>query len=165
MHQPLDFIPVLKYLIEYVHEYGSDPFRLLVTLMGSIYESEVHELYTQVQPQVEQTVPPLFQQGIGSSSMIQISFTELHLTASNCISICCFLGHTNVDDLMPVLSGCNINDAAFRMLMHQFIIKEQLQYNLPAYINLDINPITHNGFEILGKALATRGFMLRSMAA
>ena len=117
MDKPLDFISVSEYLVQHVNEYGSDPRRLLVALMNCIYESEAHELYTQVQP-------PL-QPGRFSPVM---TFMELHLTPNDCLSLGCFIRHAKIDHFMTMLAGCNIRDAAFRTLMHQIIIKEQMQY-------------------------------------
>ena len=50
MDRPLDIVSVTEYLVEHVNEYGSDSRHLLVALMNCIYESEVHELCTQVPP-------------------------------------------------------------------------------------------------------------------
>ena len=150
MYKPLDLHSILQYLVEHVNEYGSDPRRLLVALVNSIYESEVHELYTQVQPQLEQRYAP----------MVQMSFTGLFLTPSDCLSIGCFLKHTMIDDIEPILTGCNINDAGFRMLVHQVIIKEQLQYNPRILICVPSNPITHKGFEFLREGLGNRKLSL-----
>ena len=151
MDKPLDLLSVSDHLVQHVNEYGSDPRRLLVALMNCIYESEVHELYTQVHPQVEQTRLP---------SVIQIAFNHLHLTPSDCLSIGCFLRHTKIDKVTPQLVNCNINDAAFKMLVLSVIIKEQLQYNPHIIICVDSNPITHKGFEFLREGLGSRRFEL-----
>ena len=135
MNKPLDLLSVNKHLAQHVNEYGSDPRRLLVALMNCIYESEVHELYTQVQPLLEKTQP-------------QVTFSLLSLTPSDCLSIGCFLRHTKIYSVMPILNDCNINDAAFKLLLLP-VIKEKLQYNPHIYIMLDANPITHKGFEFL----------------
>jgi len=150
MDKPLDLHSIPEYLVEHVNEYGSDPRRLLVALVNSIYESEVHELYIQVQPQLEQRYAP----------MVQISFTGLCLTPSDCLSIGCFLKHTMIDDIEPILTGCNINDAGFRMIVHQVIIKEQLQHNPCILICVPSNPIIHKGFEFLREGLGNRKLSL-----
>ena len=136
-------------IVQHVNEYGSDPRRLLVALMNCIYESEVHELYTHVQPQVKQTI---------FTSQIQLTFELLYLTPSDCLSIGCFLKHTKID-VVPLLSNCNINDAAFKMLALP-VIKEQLHYNPYIFIVLDANPITHKGFEFLREGLGSRRLTL-----
>ena len=150
MDKPLDFISVSEYLVQHVNEYGSDPRRLLVALMNCIYESEVHELYTQVQPQVKQTI---------FTSQIQLTFQLLYLTPSDCLSIGCFLRHTKIDQVCPNFLRCHINDAAFKMLVLP-VIKKQWQYNPRISIILDENPITHKGFEFLREGLGSRRLTL-----
>ena len=150
MDKPLDFVSLSKHLAEHINEYGSDPRRLLVALVNCIYESEAHELYTQVQP-------PL-QPGRFSPVM---TFMELHLTPNDCLSLGRFIRHTKIDHFMTMLAGCNIRDAAFRTLMHQIIIKEQMQYNPYTYICLDSNPITHKSFEFLREGLGNRRLSLQ----
>ena len=152
MKKPLDMISVSEYLAQHVNEYGSDPRRLLIALMNCIYESEVHELYTR------QVKPPLEQRG--NAPAIQIAFTHLYLTPSDCLSIGCFLKLALIDHFMPVLIECNINDAAFRMLMYQIINREQMQYNPTLSICLELNPITHKGFEFLREGLGNRRLSL-----
>ena len=80
------------------------------------------------------------------------------MTPSDCLSIGCFLEHTKIGLVKPVLIRCNINDAAFRMLVHQVIIKEQLHCNRnrPIHVCLDYNPITHKGLEFLKEGLDNR---------
>ena len=149
MDKPLDFHSVSEYLAQHVNEYGSDPRRLLVALMNCIYESEVHELYTQVQPLKLASCP----------SMIQLSFSMLYLTPTDCLSIGCFLRHTKINKVMPLLNQCNINDAAFKMLALP-VIKGQLHYNPWININLDFNPITDKGFEFLREGISSRRLTL-----
>ena len=150
MDKPLDFFSVNEYLVQHVNEYGSDPRRLLVALMNCIYESEVHELYTQVQPQVEHAIYP---------SEIQLNFSMLYLSPTDCLSIGCFLRHTKINNVMPMLFTCNINDVAFKMLVLP-VIKKQWQYNPCITIILDENPITHKGFEFLREGLGSRRLTL-----
>ena len=150
MDKPLDLHSVSKHLTQHVNEYGSDPRRLLVALMNCIYESEIHQLYTQVQPQVEQAI---------YHPVIQLNFSVLYLTPTDCLSIGCFLRHTKINNVMPVLFACNINDAAFKMLLLP-VIKEQRQYNPYIWIHLDDNPITHKGFEFLRAGLGSRRLAL-----
>ena len=151
MDKPLDVISVTKYLVQHVNEYGSDPRRLLVALMNCIYESEVHELYTQLQPHL-------------NAPTVEISFAELYLTPFDCLSIGCFLKHTKIDCVVPVLIGCNVNDATFSILMRQIIIKEQLDYNTHTDICVDSNPITHKGFESLREGLGNKSLFLSASA-
>ena len=141
--KPLNFLSVHEYLVKHVNDVGSDPRRLLIALMNSIYESEVYELYKQIQPQQHQME-------------LEISFDMLHLTPCDCLSIGCFLRHTEIDGVLPFFPRCNIKDVGFRMLVHQLIIKEQLQYNPRIRIYLAGNPLTHNAFKCLREGLGNR---------
>ena len=147
MKKPLEFLSVSQQLVEHANELGSDPRRLLVALMNCIYESEVHELFTHVRPQLEQR---------GMGPLVQISFDGLHLTPSACLSIGCFLRNTRIHKLTPLLNGCNIKNVAFKMLVRPIIVKEHLQYNPQILLTLNDNPITHKGFECLRHGLGNR---------
>ena len=148
---PLEHHLVPLQLKSHPDDPGSDPRRLLVALMNCIYESGRHELYQEFQPKRTK---------VEGSSIVEVSFDGLHLTPVDCLSIGCFLRNTGIGIISPSLTLCNIKDTAFKMLMHQIISNETLEYNPEINLSFNANPITHNGIKFIKSGLGNRRLML-----
>ena len=148
---PLGRMALPQQLKSHPDDPGSDPRRLLVALMNCIYESGRHELYTHFHPKRKTNKRAHF---------VEISFFGLHLTPVDCVSIGCFLRNTDITIITPRLAMCNINDAAFKMLMHQIISNKASEYNPAIHFDFTANPLTHNGIEFIKGGLGDRSVQL-----
>ena len=146
---PLGRMALPQQLKSHPDDPGSDPRRLLVALMNCIYESGRHELYTHFHPERKTNERAHF---------VEISFSGLHLTPVDCLSIGCFLGNTDITStiITAKLAMCNINDAAFKMLMHQIISNKASEYNPTIHFYFTGNPLTHNGIKFIKGGLGDR---------
>ena len=144
---PLGHMALPQQLKSHPDDPGSDPRRLLVALMNCIYESGRYELYRHFHPERKANERAHF---------VEISFDGLHLTPVDCLSIGCFLGNTDITFITPRLAMCNINDAAFKMLMHQIIPNKTSKYNPNICFGFSTNPLTHNGIEFIKGGLGDR---------
>ena len=155
---PLEYLLLPQQLKSHADDPGSDPRRLLVALMNCIYESGRHELYRHFHPERKTNENRHeFQAGV-----VEISFSGLHLTPVDCLSIGCFLGNTDITNtvIKPSLEMCNIYDAAFKMLMHQIISNKTSKYNPTICLDFTTNPLTHNGIEFIKGGLGDRSVHL-----
>ena len=150
---PLGRMALPQQLKSYPYDPGSDPRRLLVALMNCIYESGRHELYTHFHPERKTNE---------NRHVVDISFSGLHLTPVDCLSIGCFLGNTDITStiIVPNIAMCNINDAAFKMVMHQIISNKTSKYNPTICLGFTSNPLTHNGIEFIKGGLGDRSVQL-----
>ena len=150
---PLGRMALPQQLKSHPDDPGSDPRRLLVALMNCIYESGRHELYTHFHP--ERKINE-------NRHIVEISFDGLHLTPVDCLSIGCFLGNTDITSavITAKLAMCNINDAAFKMLMHQILSNKASEYNPVIHFDFTGNPLTHNGIEFIKGGLGDRNIQL-----
>ena len=144
---PLENLLLPQQLKSHPNDPGSDHRRLLVALMNCIYESGRHELYTQFHPERKTNERAHF---------VEISFNGLHLTPVDCLSIGCFLRNTDITIIIPSLALCNINDTAFKMLMHQIVPNKASEYNPEIHFDFTGNPLTHNGIKFIKEGLGDR---------
>ena len=146
--KPLDWLSVIKQLKEFDNP-GSDPRRLFLTLVNSIYESRNHILYRCFQPSPEHFITRLY--GGSSRSGVEISMHSFYLTPSYCLSLGHFLKYSSLKGIVSLdISNCNITDVGFPL-----IVKEVCEMGRAASqscnIDLDIanNPITHRALECM----------------
>ena len=148
---PLEYLLLPQLLKSHADDPGSDPRRLLVALMNCVYESGRHELYKHFHPERKTDEKRHF---------VEISFSGLHLTPVDCLSIGCFLRNTDIAIIAPRLAMCNINDAAFKMLMHQIVSNKTSKCNPRIGLEFSINPLTHNGVKFIKEGLGDRNVEL-----
>ena len=150
---PVGHMALPQQLKSHPNDPGSDPRRLLISLMNCIYESGRHELYTHFHPE---------RKASERARKVEISFDGLHLTPVDCLSIGCFLGNTDITSTIieANLQMCNINDAAFKMVMHQIISNKTYKYNPTIWLDFTTNPLTHNGIEFIKGGLGDRTVLL-----
>ena len=148
---PLEHLLLPQLLKSHADDPGSDPRRLLVALLNCVYESGRHELYRHFHPERKTDEKRHF---------VEISFSGLHLTPVDCLSIGCFLRNTDIEIIAPNLAMCNINDTGFKMLMHQIISNKTSECNPRIGLEFSINPLTHNGVKFIKEGLGDRNVEL-----
>ena len=145
--KPLDKLSVLKKLKE-IDNPGSDPRRLFLTLVNSIYESRNHTLYRCFQPP-----PEHFITHIHGESNLEISMCSFYLTPNLCLSLGHLLNYTSLKGLVTLdILHCNITDVGFTLIMKEVcgmartgIAVSQCDIQL----NIANNPITHRALECM----------------
>ena len=147
---PLGRMALPQQLKSHPDDPGSDPRRLLVALMNCIYESGRLELYTHFHPE---SIYRDYNKYNLMRPFVEISFSGLHLTPVDCLSIVCFLVNTDITFIKSSLTMCNINDAAFKMVMHQIISNKTSKYNPEIHFDFTANPLTHNGIKFIKEGL------------
>ena len=145
--KPLDMHSVFKQLKE-IDNPGSDPRRLFLTLVNSIYESRNHILYKCFQP------PP---EHYSSAGGINISMFGLLLTPSYCLSLGHFLKYATLKGWVFLdVTSCGITDVGFPLL-----VKEVCSISCADSQSCDIqlaisnNPITHRALECMRYGLGS----------
>ena len=142
--KPLDIYSVLKQLKEHANP-GSDPRRLFLTLVNSIYESRNHILYTHFQPPAEHFYY------VYGQTCVEIAMHGFVLTPSYCLSLGYFLKHTSLKGWVYLdLTKCYITDIGFSL-----IVKEARSMACAAsqscniHLNSISNSITHRALECI----------------
>ena len=137
--KPLDRFSVLKQLKK-IDNPGSDPRRLFLTLVNSIYESRNHILCRCFQPPPEHFTPHLY--GGGS---VSISMQSFYLTPSYCLSLGHFLKYSSLKGWVHLdISNCNNTDVRYPLIVKEVC---SIGHVASQVCNIELciynNPITH----------------------
>ena len=146
--KPLDRLSVLSLKqLKKIDNPGSDPRRLFLTLVNSIYESRNHSLCRCFQPPPEHFTPHLY----GGSS-VSISMQSFYLTPSYCLSLGHFLKYSSLKGWVYLdISNCNITDVRYPLIVKEVCSIGHAASQVFSYIELCIynNPITHRALECM----------------
>ena len=141
----LNITSVFKQLKE-IDNPGSDPRRLFLTLVNSIYESRNHILYRCFQPPLEHLT---FVESSGNG--LEIAMNYFYLMPSYCLSLGHFLKYASLKGWVTLdISNCNITDVGLPL-----IVKEVCGMGCAASQSCDIglsittNPITHRALKCM----------------
>ena len=144
----LNISSVLKQLNE-IDNPGSDPRRLFLTLVNSIYESRNHNLYRCFQPPPEHLTSPSFFESSGNG--LDISMYSFYLTPSYCLSLGHFLKYASLKGWVYLdVTTCSITDVGLPLIVKEVCsMGGTADQSCGIGLSITTNPITHRALECM----------------